>query len=65
MNRWNKTEWIMKENKKIDKFLKELDKLCKKHNLSISHEDGHGAFIIENYNKYFTDWMSHAHDMTK
>ena len=30
-------------------FVDELDLLCKKYDISISHEDVHGAFIIENY----------------
>lgn len=30
-------------------FLNDLDTLCKKYNLSISHEDYMGSFIIEKY----------------
>lgn len=32
-------------------FLRELAALCKKHGRSISHEDGHGAFIIEEFSR--------------
>lgn len=28
-------------------FLKEIVEVCKKHEKSIAHEDGHGAFVIE------------------
>lgn len=30
----------------IDVFLAEIAEVCKKHDMSIGHEDGHGAFII-------------------
>lgn len=42
------------------KFLKDVDEVCKKHNLSISHEDGHGAFLIERYNKNNIEWLFNA-----
>lgn len=43
-----------------DKFLKDLNELCLKHNISISHEDGHGAFILEEYNQFNIDWIKGA-----
>jgi FAD/FMN-containing dehydrogenase len=30
----------------VEAFLKEIAEVCRKHGLSISHEDGHGAFIV-------------------
>lgn len=33
----------------VENFLKELEELCKKHNLSINHEDDHGSFIVQQY----------------
>jgi hypothetical protein len=64
MKRWNveKSEYI--ENLKIDEFLKEISKVCKKHGFSISHEDGHGAFEIETFDKYNIEWLMDAHDGT-
>lgn len=41
-------------------FLNELDNLCKKYDLSISHEDSHGAFIIERYDKNNISWIQDA-----
>lgn len=41
-------------------FIEEIDSVCKKHNLSISHEDRHGKFLIERYDKYYIDWLYEA-----
>jgi len=53
------------ENENIDKFLLDIKDVCKKHNLSISHEDGQGAFEIKTYNESLMDWLMAAHDLTK
>ena len=44
----------------VEKFLQDIDLVCMKHNLSISHEDGQGEFIIEGYNKYNIERLFHA-----
>lgn len=44
----------------IRSFYKELIALYKKYDLSISHEDSHGSFIIENYNEHNVDWIMDA-----
>lgn len=41
-------------------FLSEYTELCKKHNMSLSHQDGEGAFIIESYKDYNIDWVADA-----
>ena len=41
-------------------FLEDIKKVCEKHNLSISHEDGHGAFIVEDYNDRNIEWLFNA-----
>ena len=41
-------------------ILDEIHSVCMKHGLSISHEDGHGAFIIEDYNERNIDWLFDA-----
>ncbi len=51
-------------SKKVRDFLKEVIDLCRKHNLSISHEDQHGGFEIEDYDDCFTGWFSQASDRT-
>jgi hypothetical protein len=45
-------------------FFKELFELYKKYNISLGHEDPHGAFIIEDYNEYNIDWIYLAIDDT-
>jgi DUF4097 and DUF4098 domain-containing protein YvlB len=59
--RWSCEKKDYVENKKIDSFMEDLFKLYKKHDLSISHEDGHGAFIIEKMSDDDVKWMSAAH----
>ena len=44
----------------IDNFMKEILDVCKKHGLSISHEDGHGNFIIEEYSDNYSEWFKNA-----
>lgn len=58
MKSWdiNKSEDI-ETPEEVIKFLNEIDKISKKYNLSISHEDGHGAFIIEKYDDYNIKWL--------
>ena len=41
-------------------FLSELMMICIKHQLSISHEDGHGAFLIVPYDKHYETWLLQA-----
>lgn len=45
---------------KVEEFLKEIDELCRKYGLSIAHEDGHGAFIIESYDEFNIKWLREA-----
>lgn len=50
---------------KVGMFLMELEDLCKKYNVSISHEDIQGAFVIETYKKSNIEWILNAVDNTK
>lgn len=45
---------------KMERFLEEIKMICKKYNLSISHEDGHGCFLIEEYNERNVEWLFDA-----
>ena len=55
-----------KEGKLIDTpsnikdFLTEIDAVCQKYGVSISHEDRHGGFILEPYDAVTADWLSGA-----
>ena len=47
----------VKTPEEVIKFLNEIDNICKKYNFSISHEDSHGAFILEKYDNYNIKWL--------
>lgn len=47
-------------DEKIKNFLDDIVKVYKKYNLTLSHEDGHGAFIIDNYDEYNIKWLYDA-----
>lgn len=42
------------------RFLEEIEAICKKYDLSISHQDSQGAFIIEKYSDFNMDWLKDA-----
>jgi sugar phosphate isomerase/epimerase len=48
------------ENKEVDAFLREIVKVCKDHGFSLSHEDTHGAFIVERYDEDNIQWLMDA-----
>lgn len=60
MKRWNSEKDDYVEDEKIDNFIEDILKVCKKHRMSISHQDGHGAFEIENYNDRDARWLREA-----
>ena len=41
-------------------FLEDLADVCKKHGLSISHEDEHGAFLVTEFDKSALEWLCSA-----
>jgi hypothetical protein len=49
---------VSKENGR--KFLAEVEKLCRKYNISISHEDQHGAFLLEEFSELNMSWLKEA-----
>jgi len=51
-------------NPKVEAFLNEVVEVCKRHGLSIGHEDGHGAFRVEDYDETNTEWLLDAIDET-
>ncbi len=64
MMRWNCRKSRYTENVAIDAFIQEVLAVCRSHGFSISHEDSHGAFIIENYTASRDNWLRAAHDDT-
>jgi hypothetical protein len=58
---WNTTtgENIETPQNVLD-FLREIEHVYIKHKLSISHQDHHGAFVIEPYGEYNLRWLNQA-----
>ena len=65
MKRWIKNLHNYGENPKVDAFLNEIKEVCYKHNLSLSHEDQHGSFEVENLNQINITWLLDANDNSK
>lgn len=64
MKRWNTETHASIENPAIDAFLAEIQTVCKKYGLSLSHEDTQGAFVIIPYDDDAVQWLNDAHDET-
>jgi len=64
VKRWNRKKGMDTENPKIDAFLEDVIAVCRKHGLTISHEDTHGAFVIEVASEDSGEWLLHAVDDT-
>ena len=45
-------------------YLDDLIQIGRKHGLSLSHEDGHGAFVIEKLDAFNEAWLKNAQDGT-
>lgn len=48
------------DNKEVDALLNEIVKVCEEHGFSLSHEDTHGTFIVEKYDKDNIQWLMQA-----
>jgi ubiquinone/menaquinone biosynthesis C-methylase UbiE len=60
MKRYHRGESKSVENEEIDAFLQEIARICKEHGFSLSHEDTHGSFIVEKYDKDNIQWLMQA-----
>jgi len=61
MKSWSKTKnEFVKTPEKVLSFIADIEKIYKKHNLSISHEDKHGSFIIEQNNSTNVNWLKNS-----
>ena len=52
------------EDPKIDAFLEEIWTVCERHGLGLSHEDGHGSFLVVSIEKADRGWLMNANDET-
>lgn len=60
-----KVKYANNRCKRVKDFIKEINQICQKHQLSISHEDQQGGFEITDYDECFTVWFSMAGDKTR
>jgi len=60
MDRWDYIKNCRREIPQIDIFLAEIIEVCRKYNLSISHEDSQGGFIIEPASEENFRWLLDA-----
>lgn len=65
MQRWDTINHRDIENEKVDAFLLEVIEVCKKHGLTISHEDNHGAFEVAPFDPANIEWLMNAADCTQ
>ncbi len=64
MKRWNVKEKKQTEDICIDVFLEEIERICREYDLSISHQDGHGAFKIVRFDESTLEWLKGAENDT-
>lgn len=65
-HRWNgRLSKFMPSDPAVDAFLDEIIQVCQKHNMSIGHEDSHGAFEVCDYEEGMTEWLCNAHDQRR
>ena len=58
------TEPGPKQTPKVRAFLEAVVTMSRAVGLSISHEDGHGAFLVVDHDPYNDEWMRQAFDDT-
>ena len=48
----------MSDEEKRKAFLEDLVAVCRKHNMSLSHEDGHGNFlVVDGVQPFLVKWL--------
>lgn len=62
MKRWSGAANERVEVPEVDAFLAEIEAVCRKHGMTISHEDGHGAFLVEPMSERNLEWLREARD---
>lgn len=45
-------------------FLEDIESICRKHGLSIGHQDSGGAFTIHRFDEEKLNWLMEARDRT-
>jgi hypothetical protein len=62
MIRYNTATGQYVQSDKQDAFLNEIIEVCKKHGMSISHQDNQGSFLITKFNHKDKEWLLKARD---
>lgn len=62
MERWVPKKGKFVEEKKVDDFILEVIEVCKKHKMSIGHEDPHGSFVVHKFSQKSAEWLMEAED---
>lgn len=44
-------------------FLEEIEAICRKYNISISHQDGQGAFEFDHFDEDYMQWFKWGNDI--
>lgn len=65
LQRWGVAQGRYVESPKVDAFLQEVIEVCAKHGLSLTHEDGQGAFGVIELDEDAINWLRQAHDCTR
>ena len=45
------------QTEEVKRYLHELIEVSRRHNMSLSHEDNHGAFIVEKFTEDNAHWL--------
>lgn len=66
LNQEKKNCSFLKNRKEdVDAFLEDIIKVCLEHNMSLSHEDTQGGFLVENLKEINFSWLYAADDKRK
>jgi hypothetical protein len=55
---------MAEQSARVSEFIEEIVALSKRFGFSLSHEDGHGSFIVETFTQHNVDWLRDADDQT-
>lgn len=58
---WNTITHQYVDSAEVEAFLSEIVAICRKHGLSLAHEDHHGAFEVHEFSEENVAWLTAAH----
>jgi hypothetical protein len=56
------TVYLKNRSEDVDAFLEDIIKVCYEHNMSLSHEDSQGGFLVDGLNESNFSWLYAASD---